>query len=70
MQPIEEYSLGFLILPELVVISKDSKGNLKERPHSYLYKQKRWKLHIKTDKQHPKSHPSKSSRDNRADEFS
>ena len=59
-----KYSLRFLILPELVTIPKDSKGNLQERPHSYLYKQKRWKLHIKTNKQHPKSHPSKSSRDN------
>ena len=66
-----KYSLRFLILPEVVIIPKDSKGNLQERPHSYLYKQKRWKLHIKTDKQHPKKIPSKSSRDiNRADEFS
>ena len=56
-----EYSLQFLILPELVIIPKDAKGNLQERPHSYLYKQKRWKLHSKNDKQHPKSHPSKSS---------
>ena len=55
---------------ELVTIPKDSKGNLQERPNSYLYKQKRWKLHIKTGTQHPKSHPSKSSRDNWADEFS
>ena len=59
-----KHSLRFLILPELVIIPKNSKGNLQERPHSYLYKQKRWKLHIKTNKQHPKSHPSKSSRDN------
>ena len=64
------YSLRFLILPELVIIPKDSEGNLHERPHSYLHKQDRWKLHIKTDKQHPKTYPSKSSRDNREDELS
>ena len=32
-------------------ISNYSKGNLQEKPHSYLHKQERWKLHIKTDKQ-------------------
>ena len=65
-----EYSLWFLILPELLIIPKDSDGNLHERPHSYLYEQNRWKIHIKTDKQHPKTYPSKSIIANRADEFS
>ena len=59
-----KYSHRFLILPELVIIRKESEGNLQERPHSYLYKQKRRKLHIKTDKQHAETYPSKSSRDN------
>ena len=65
-----KYSLLILILLELVIILKDSEGNLQERSHSYLYGQKRWKLHIKIDKQDPKTYPSKSSRGNRADEFS